>query len=322
MPEVAAERDRGRAVELVGGRERAVSRATTSLATVETDEGGRRRRGRGRRRRPRAAGRAGRRGRGRRADRRCSARRGSGRRPRRRAARLGVADAPTTPATAEPRRRAAGRGRGRVPEAAPRRRRWPTARRVAGHVDAGTGVGRLRDGHGGTGRVFASPLARRLAHEAGLRGRGPVRHRPGRADRAPRRRAALRPRALRRGRQPPPAAERPAPRPGRGDAAGCARRTALAAAPAGRRAADREQARPRRTSTCAPPCRSTGCSRCAPSSTTAPRSRVSVNDLVVKAVAAGARRGAGAERHLGTGRRAALRRRSTSRSRSPPTAGW
>ena len=142
---------------------------------------------------------------------------------------------------------------------------------------------------GTDGRVFASPLARRLAKDAGLAveqiaGTGPggriVRRDVERAQ-AERRRGCRR-RQPAAGRRDRPRGGRARRRPGTRDVPHSQLRRPIA------RAAHREQARPRRTSTCAPPCRSTGCSRCAPSSTTAPRSRVSVNDLVVKAVAAGA----------------------------------
>ena len=175
-------------------------------------EGGRRRRGRGRRRRssrrwsPPASqvevGDADRR------DRRAGR---AGRRPRRRA------------------RRARGRG-------ADRRRRPRAPRR------ARTAAGRPRlrcSGAGGgaragapSGRVFASPLARRLAKDARPRRRGPRRHRPARPDPAPRRRGGAagpahraRVRPLRR--RPPPS---PAPAPRRhGDVPHSRMRRAIAA---------------------------------------------------------------------------------------------
>ena len=79
---------------------------------------------------------------------------------------LGVTDVPTTPATVEPHREPAGEVAVDVPEAAPAPSPLAGAAESSS-VSSSTGSNGS-NGHA-RGRVFASPLARRLAHESGLR---------------------------------------------------------------------------------------------------------------------------------------------------------
>ena len=79
---------------------------------------------------------------------------------------LGVTDVPTTPATVEPHREPAGEVAVEVPEAAPAPS--PLAGAAESSSASSTAGSNGSNGHA-HGRVFASPLARRLAHEAGLR---------------------------------------------------------------------------------------------------------------------------------------------------------
>jgi pyruvate dehydrogenase E2 component (dihydrolipoyllysine-residue acetyltransferase) len=79
---------------------------------------------------------------------------------------LGVTDVPTTPATVEPHREPAGEVAVDVPEAAPAPSPLAGAAESSS-VTSSTGSNGS-NGHA-RGRVFASPLARRLAHESGLR---------------------------------------------------------------------------------------------------------------------------------------------------------
>jgi pyruvate dehydrogenase E2 component (dihydrolipoamide acetyltransferase) len=85
---------------------------------------------------------------------------------------LGVADGPKTPATVEPDEESAADVAVEIPEAAPTPSPIANAAETAPLVGAGTSardqpLPEATNGHR-SGRVFASPLARRLAREAGL----------------------------------------------------------------------------------------------------------------------------------------------------------
>ena len=164
MPEVAAGGDRGRAARVVGGRARGV-RGRGRARHRRDRQGGRRHRGRGGRRRRPAAGAAGRDRRGRRTDRRPGRPGGDRRRRRRPAGRSSAS---------RPRRRP-------DPEGAPDQPLSPPvpAALVPETVAASGLTGRASPPSGnGHGRIFASPLARRLARDArlpleGITGTGP-----------------------------------------------------------------------------------------------------------------------------------------------------